>query len=114
MQKSREELLTDQVCQYVFAHLSERITLADIAGELHHSANHLGKIVREVLGMNFQLSAEKPGSLRGPSAAGKETDGRGEIAHLTGYTSSDSFARVFRQEYGLTPQGVPAWSVGDF
>lgn len=103
VQKSREELLTDQVCQYVFAHLSERITLADIAGELHYSANHLGKIVQEVLGMNFSAYLQKTRlSYAAHLLREKKQMGVGEIAHLTGYTSSDSFARVFRQEYGLT------------
>ena len=105
VQKSREELLTDQVCQYVFAHLSERITLADIAGELHYSANHLGKIVQEVLGMNFSAYLQKTRlSYAAHLLREKKQMGVGEIAHLTGYTSSDSFARVFRQEYGLTPR----------
>ena len=90
VQKSREELLTD---------------LADIAGELHYSANHLGKIVQEVLGMNFSAYLQKTRlSYAAHLLREKKQMGVGEIAHLTGYTSSDSFARVFRQEYGLTPR----------
>lgn len=104
-QKTREELLTDQVCRYVFTHLSEKITLADIAGELHYSANHLGKIVQEVLGMTFSAYLQKTRlNYAAHLLREKKQMSVGEIAHVTGYTSSDSFARVFRQEYGLTPR----------
>ena len=103
--KTRNESLTDQVCQYVLAHLDKRIMLSNIAEELHYSPNHLGRIVQETLNMTFSAYVQKT---RMQYAARllreKQHLHIGEISGMAGYTSSDAFTRAFSQEYGFSPK----------
>lgn len=102
---NEEEGVTDQVCRYVLAHLGEKVTLSNIAAELHYSANHLGRILQDTLGMTFSAYLQKT---RMHYAARLLKERRRmpvkEVARMAGYMSSDAFTRAFHQEYGVAPK----------
>ena len=83
--------------------LSERMSLTDIAAEVHTSPYHLTRIFRRHTGMPLHAYRTE---LRLRHALGrleKKSIPLGEIAREVGFSSHSHFTRRFRARFGFTP-----------
>ena len=95
--------LMEQIMAYVEAHLSEKITLTDIAKRFWVSQSTISQTFRQKMGVSFyrcvtqrRLIAAKAMILEGMMLE--------EVGQLVGFTDYSTFYRAFKQEYGISPR----------
>lgn len=91
------------VLQYIQKNY-QTVTLSSLSSAFHYSEPHLCTLIKQNCGQNF---TEMVKQLRMTEALKllNGTDMKiNEIADQIGYNSSDHFSRVFRQNFGLSPQ----------
>ena len=95
--------LLDQVLAYVEAHLSEKITLADISRQFYVSESTITQTFRKKIGISFYRCVTQ----RRLIAAKKLIEANvslEETAEQVGFSDYSSFFRAFKQEYGIAPR----------
>ena len=102
MKAEKPELL-DQVLAYVEVHLSEKLTLSEIAHQFYVSESTITQTFRKKMGVSFyrcvtqrRLIAAKALIERGTAM---ET-----VAETVGFSDYSAFFRAFKQEYGISPR----------
>lgn len=101
--KAEKPELLDQVLAYVEQHLSEKITLADVARHFFISESTVTQTFRKKMGISFyrcvtqwRLIAAKVLIEKGiPMEA---------VAEQVGFSDYSSFFRAFKQEFGISPR----------
>lgn len=95
--------LLDQVLAYVEEHLSQKITMANVAHHFFISESTITQTFRKKMGVSFyrcvtqrRLIAAKALIERGIAL---ET-----VAEQVGFSDYSSFFRAFKQEYGISPR----------
>ena len=101
--KAEQPEITEQIMAYVERHLSEKITLADVAKRFYISESTIVQSFRKKMGVSFykcvtqqRLIISKNLILKGLSL--------NEISHQVGFTDYSTFYRAFKQEYGISPR----------
>lgn len=95
--------LLDQVLAYVEAHLSEKITLADISRQFYVSESTITQTFRKKIGISFYRCVTQ----RRLIAAKKLIEANVSLeqtAEQVGFSDYSSFFRAFKQEYGIGPR----------
>lgn len=93
-----------QVVNYIHHHYQEELTLGDLSKQFHFSTSHLSESFKRFVGKNFVDFLHE---LRIRHACGLLSSTEmniSDIALEVGYGSYNTFARVFRQKKGQTPQ----------
>ncbi len=89
---------------FISANLDRELSLEEIAGSASFSVFHFHRIFRAVVGETVAGFTRR---LRLEAAAHRLLLARRQsvthIAHACGFSSSQNFARAFRQQFGLTP-----------
>lgn len=101
-QKSNWKLFSD-IESYVRQHLSEDITLKELANQFSYSPNHLGFLFKEKVGKSFSdyVAARR---LEHARYLLQSTNLKiYEIADQVGYKSLTYFSRLFRETFGMKP-----------
>lgn len=99
---TREETIR-QVHNYLQEHLSEKITIDQLARLFHVNATWLKAAFREVFGVSLAAHMKKH-RLEAAEKMLLQTDKNlGEIAAAVGFGSQSRFAEAFRTQYGLLP-----------
>ena len=95
--------LLDQVLAYIEQHLSQRITLADIAKHFWVSQSTISQTFRNKLGVSFyrcvtqrRLIAAKNLIIEGVPLE--------SVGRKVGFSDYSSFYRAFKQEFGISPR----------
>lgn len=94
---------TQQVCNYVRVHLSEKFTRQDIADYVHLSQNHLARLFRKETGMSISEYILQERMKRAFSLLTDTTLAVGTIALKCGYENYSYFLTLFRSVSGMTP-----------
>jgi AraC-like DNA-binding protein len=93
----------DRAIAYMNSHLSEKITLEDLAGQVNLSTGHFSKIFKSVTG---ETPIEFLNTIRLQKARHlliNNTDNITEIALKCGFRSSAYFSTCFIEKYRMTP-----------
>lgn len=100
--KAEKPELLDQVIVYIEEHLSEKITLADVARHFYISESTVTQTFRKKMGVSFYrcVTQRRLIAAKGLILQGLPMDTVGE---RVGFTDYSSFFRAFKQEYGLSP-----------
>lgn len=101
--KSKSKDLVEQIQSYVELHLAERITREDAAKHFFISENTLSHIFRKKMGVSFHRYV----ALQRLNAAKMLIDEDIQlklVAKMVGFADYSSFYRVFKQEYGISPE----------
>ena len=99
----RKDELIKQICAYVDTHLSEDLSLSQIASITYHSPTYISKIFSEVKGVNYNHFVVNQ---RLSHAADLLLSTRlllENIVAQVGYSSVSYFIHAFRSKYGTTP-----------
>lgn len=95
--------LLDQVLTYVERHLSEKLSLSEIARQFYVSESTITQTFRKKMGISFYRCVTQKRLI----AAKKLIDSGISLdatAEQVGFTDYSSFFRAFKQEYGIAPR----------
>jgi len=95
--------LVESTKEYIFRHLSQEITLEQIAWSQHKSSEHLARVFKSVTGQTV-FAYIREARLEQAKIYLRDTRRTlTEIATLTGFSSLSYFSRTFQQSSGITP-----------
>ena len=102
MKAEKPELL-DQVLAYIEIHLSEKITLADVAKQFWVSQSTVTQTFRKKMGVSFYrcVTQRRLIAAKAMIAEGIPLE---QIGMQVGFSDYSSFYRAFKQEYGISPR----------
>lgn len=92
-----------EVKKYIREHMTEDITVKDIAAQLHFNAQHLMRAFKTKTGSGVMEYVTK---MRMETAKKILSDTKlpiKEVANMAGYVDYAYFTRVFHKEYGISP-----------
>lgn len=95
--------LLDQVMAYVETHLSEKLTLSDVAKHFWVSQSTITQTFRNKMGVSFyRLVTQR----RLIAAKLLIMDGHNleDVGRMVGFTDYSTFYRAFKQEFGISPR----------
>lgn len=106
--------MINRAIEYMEGHLTEEVTLAEIAEQVHLSAYHFQRAFSLLTGLSPAEYLRK----RRLSQAGADLAGGGEkvidVALKYGYDSPESFAKAFTRFHGVSPMQVKKGSPVQF
>lgn len=103
LEKALENHLTSRVKEYVAAHLSERITLEDLAKALHYSRSHLTAQFRASTGMSIARYISELRMEQAKQLILNNTLSMSQISSQLGFSSQQYFCKWFKDATGYSP-----------
>jgi two-component system response regulator YesN len=94
----------DKTKEYIYQHLSEEISMEDIANNVHLNADYLTRIFKKEVGVSISKYMINMKIERAKDLLVNTDKSIGEIAVFVGYYNYSSFNRIFTKEVGMSPQ----------
>ncbi|GAE30877.1 response regulator transcription factor [Halalkalibacter hemicellulosilyticus] len=102
-ENKKHRQLVEQIVEYVNEHLSENITLQDIANELYISRNYLGQIFKNIVGESFKNYITRIRMERAKKMLQEGNYLIYEVSEKVGFGNPAYFTTTFKKFTGLTP-----------
>ena len=96
-------LLVVKAIQYIEVHYGGKITLKDMAGELHLSPNYLCELFKRHTGKNLMEYVTEYRMQKAKSYLNHVEYKVADVAEMVGYKEAKYFSSAFKKEYGITP-----------
>jgi len=102
--KARQDPVKDFVLEYIMTHYRQDLSLETVADQLQMSRSYLSTYFRDKTGMTFTdyLNALRMSKAKDLLSSGEDVR-IGEVAGEIGYRNVNSFIRMFKKIYGVTP-----------
>lgn len=94
----------EQICAYLSAHYTQKLTLTDVAAQFYLSPYYLSRLFRRVTGQSIvdYINGQR---IEAAQHLLEETDlSINAVAEQTGFATTAHFRRVFRELLGVSPQ----------
>ena len=101
--KAEKPELLDQVLAYIEEHLSEKITLEDIAKHFWVSQSTISQTFRNKLGVSFYRCVTQRRLIAAKNLIIEGTPLE-SVGRKVGFSDYSSFYRAFKQEFGISPR----------
>jgi AraC family transcriptional regulator len=92
-----------RVCDYIEAHLDDRLTLADLAGVACLSPYHFSRSFKQAVGVGPQRYVMERRIERAKTLMRRTRQPLASIALEVGFTDQSHLTAIFRREIGMTP-----------
>ncbi|WP_390409147.1 response regulator transcription factor [Lacticaseibacillus jixiensis] len=93
-----------KVNEYVDAHLNQNLTLETLAAKVYLHPAYLSKLYKQVTGENFSTYLATRRIEKAAKLLLESTLMVSDIGKMVGYHTSQYFIRIFKEQYGMTPQ----------
>ena len=95
--------LLDQVMAYIEEHLSDKISLSDVAKQFYVSESTISQIFRKKMGVSFYrcVTQRRLISAKNLILSGTALE---TVAEKTGFSDYSTFYRAFKGEFGISPR----------
>ncbi|EKE84414.1 AraC family transcriptional regulator [Idiomarina xiamenensis 10-D-4] len=103
---SRSERLVQRTCQYLLAHIEQRLTLKRISAHMHTNRNRLAQAFRQQLNMGVNAWLRQQRLHKAYRLLSEGTLSVQAIAERVGYPSQGNFSTAFKRQFKQTPQQV--------
>lgn len=102
------DVILESINRYVRSHLSEAVTIADIAEELGYSVSHLRAVFRDRLGVSLGRYMRESRLSEAAQLLQSSELNVSDIGEKCGFESLYAFSRAFRRAYGIPPRAYRA------
>lgn len=92
-----------RVIKYIEEHYAESITLSDVVEYSHMSQASFYRVFKKTTGDTFANYLSRYRLSRAHKLIAETNLSLGEIANMTGFSSTAHMSRIFRQQYGMSP-----------
>ncbi|GCE30012.1 DNA-binding response regulator [Dictyobacter alpinus] len=99
----RTSFVIDKVREWIYKHLEQDITLAEIAESLHYTPNYLSALFKREVGKGFQEYLADCRMQRAASLLQESSLRMTDIAAHVGYTNPRAFSTTFKRTHNITP-----------
>ena len=100
------------ISSYIQGHLSEKITLDDVASHVHLSKSYLCRILKEEIGSTFTEYTNHLRVERSKTYLHQRELTLAEIAYRSGFDDQSYFTRIFKKYVGMPPGQYRITSLG--
>lgn len=100
---ARHQSIIQQAAAYIKEHLSEKVSLEQVANEVHLSKSYLCRILKEELGCTFTEYTNRLRVEKSKLYLHCGDMSLSEIACAVGFDDQSYFTRVFRRQVGVPP-----------
>ena len=101
--KAEKPELLEQLLAFIEGHLSEKITLADVARQFFVSESTVTQLFRKKMGVSFYRYTTQRRLITAKSMIEKGVS-LDHVATSAGFGDYSGFYRAFKQEYGISPR----------
>lgn len=104
-QRSKDEAFVEALHEYVDEHMSQSITLFQLARHAHFNSAYLSRLYKQISGVNLSDAILERKMLRASELLRQSPHLKiGEVAGMVGFEYPAYFARVFKKRFGVSPQ----------
>jgi AraC-like DNA-binding protein len=98
------DVILEKINAYIREHLSQSVTISDIALELGYSVSHLRAVFRDRLGVSLGRYMRESRLSAAAQLLQRSNYNVSEIGERCGFESLYAFSRAFRKAYGIPPR----------
>lgn len=100
---AKHQSIIQQVSSFIQEHLSEKLTLEQVAGQVHLSKSYLCRILKDELGCTFTEYTNRLRVERSKLYLHRSEMSLSEIACAVGFDDQSYFSRIFKRQVGVPP-----------
>ena len=101
---SARDVILEKINRFILDHLTESLTISDIARELGYSVSHLRAVFRDRLGVSLGRYMRESRLSEAAQLLQNSESNVSEIGERCGFESLYAFSRAFRKAYGIPPR----------